>query len=217
MAGMTGSALELDPDQWQSRGVYGLLTSLVIPRPIAWVSTLSADGVRNLAPHSYFNLVAHDPPHLIFSSSGVKDTLRNIRETEEFVVNIVTMDLVEKMNFTSTDFPAIEDEFEWAGLDAAPSQTVGPPRVAAAKAHLECRLAEIVTAGNGYIIVGRIKHIHVDGGVLSNGRVDAEALAPVCRLAGSGYASLGPVFELARPKWEEVEGTQGQAAMPRLG
>ena len=214
---MTETALEFDPDQWAPRDVYGLLTSLIIPRPIAWVSTLSTDGIRNLAPHSYFNLVAHDPPHLIFSSSGIKDTLRNIRETEEFVVNIVTMDLVEQMNFTATDFPTAEDEFEWAGLATMASLTVGPPRVAAAKAHLECRLAEIVTAGNGYIIIGKITHIHVDGGVLNHGRVEAEKLTPVCRLAGSRYAGLGPVFELPRPKWDEVQGTQGQEAMPRLG
>lgn len=208
--------LELAPADWPSREVYFLMTGLVIPRPIAWVSTLDADGRRNLAPHSYFNVVAHEPPHVVFSSSGVKDTLRNIRATGEFVVNLVSMDVVERMNFTATDFPPGEDEFAWAQVAAQPSVTVAAPRVAEAKAHLECRVVETVVAGNGTIVVGEVTHLHVDPSVWRDGRVDPELLDPVCRLAGTRYARLGEVFQLPRPRWTDVQGTEPGAAIPRL-
>lgn len=209
--------LELDPEDWPAREVYYLMTGLVIPRPIAWVSTVDAEGNRNVAPHSYFNVVAHDPPHVVFSSSGEKDTLRNVRATGEFVVNLATMDVVEAMNFTATDFPAEEDEFTWAGLAADPSSRVTPPRVAQAAAHLECELREIVRAGNGNLVIGEVVHVHVAERVWRNGRVDPELLDPVCRLAGTRYARLGPIFQLPRPSWErDVAGTPHREAIPRL-
>lgn len=209
--------LELDPGDWPSRQVYFLMTGLVVPRPIAWVSTVDADGVRNVAPHSYFNVVAHDPPHVVFSSSGEKDTLRNVRATGEFVVNIVTMDVVEVMNFTSTDFPGDEDEFDWAGLEAVPSARVTPPRVAQAAAHLECEVRDVVPVGNGNLVIGQVVHLHVAERVWRDGRVDPELLDPVCRLAGTRYARLGPVFKLPRPSWErDVRGTAHGEAIPRL-
>ncbi len=208
--------LELDPADWPARQVYFVMTGLVIPRPIAWVSTLGPSGVRNLAPHSYFNVVAHEPPHVVFSSSGVKDTLRNVRETGEFVVNLVSLDLVEQMNFTATDFPSDEDEFSWAELTEAPSHTVAPPRVAEARAHLECRAKDVVEAGNGHIVIGEVTHIHVDPSVWREGRVDPQLLDPVCRLAGTRYATLGEVFQLPRPVWaRDVEGTRPGEAIPR--
>ncbi len=207
--------LELDPADWPARQVYFVMTGLVIPRPIAWVSTLGADGVRNAAPHSYFNVVAHDPPHVVFSSSGEKDTLRNVRATGEFVVNIVTMDLIERMNFTATDFPSGEDEFTWAELTEAPSHTIAAPRIAEAKANLECRVVDIVAAGNGNIVIGEVTHIHLDPSVWRDGRVDPELLDPVCRLAGTSYATLGEVFKLPRAAWADVEGTEPGAAVPR--
>lgn len=210
--------LELDPADWPSRQVYFLMTGLVIPRPIAWVSTLGEDGTRNVAPHSYFNVVAHEPPHVIFSSSSgasEKDTLRNVRRTGEFVVNIVTMDVVEPMNFTATDFPADEDEFTWADLTALPSATVSAPRVGEAKAHLECRVVDVVAAGNGNIVIGEVTHVHVDPSVWRDGRIDPELLDPVCRLAGTRYARLGEVFKLDRPTWDEVRGTSPGEAIPR--
>jgi flavin reductase (DIM6/NTAB) family NADH-FMN oxidoreductase RutF len=210
-----GEALEVDPEDWEPRQVYFLLTGLVVPRPIAWVSTRSPTGVRNVAPHSYFNVVAHDPPHVVFSSSGEKDTLRNVELTGEFVVNLVTMDVVEQMNFTATNFPPDEDEFTWAQLGEAPSTVVAAPRVAEAKAHLECRLVKVVPAGNGNIVIGRVVHVHVDGSVWKDGRVDPVLLDPVCRLAGTGYATLGEVFKLPRPNWDDVEGTAPGEAIPR--
>src|ERR1700675_2112305 len=135
--------LEVGPDDWEKREFYLLMTALVIPRPIGWISTISAGGVRNLAPYSYFNLMGSDPFYVAFGSTGVKDSLTNLREVPEFVANIVTMHLIEKMNFTSGDFPREEDEFGWAGLTPAPSEKVRPYRVGEAKAHLECELVQV--------------------------------------------------------------------------
>ena len=140
--------LEQDPSEWSFQDNYHLMTGLVIPRPIAWMSSLSADGVRNIAPHSFFNAVATDPPHVMVSSTGVKDSVRNIRATKEFVLNIVTMDVLDDMVFTSTDFPPEEDEFDWSGLTPVPSAKVAPPRIAEAKAHLECVFVHELTLGD---------------------------------------------------------------------
>ncbi|MFA9432284.1 flavin reductase family protein [Egicoccus sp. AB-alg2] len=207
--------LEVDPADWEPRQVYFLMTGLVVPRPIAWVSTYGPDGVRNVAPHSYFNVVAHDPPHVVFSSSGQKDTLRNVRERGAFVVNIVTMDVVEAMNFTATDFPPDEDEFDWAQLTETPAMAVDAPRVGEARAHLECRLVEEVRAGNGHLVVGEVVHLHVDPSAWRDGRIDPVLLDPVCRLAGTRYATLGEVFQLPRPRWADVRGTAPGEAIPR--
>ena len=171
--------------------------------------------MRNVAPYSYFNLMGSDPPYVAFGSTGVKDSLRNLREVPEFVANIVTMDLLERMNFTSGDFPNEEDEFDWACLTPAPSAKVRPFRVAEAKAHLECEVAQIVTDRNTNIVLGRIVHAHVDPSVWMNGRVDPKLLDPVCRLSGSGYASLGDLVNVQRPQWKNIEGTAGMDAMPR--
>ena len=206
--------LEVGSADWKSRDFYFLLTALVVPRPIGWVSTLSAAGVRNLAPYSYFNLMGSNPAYVALGSTGVKDSLTNMREVPQFVANIVTMDLLERMNFTSGDFPRDEDECSWAGLTPAPAMKVRPARVAEAKAHLECEVAQVVTDGETNIILGRVVHVHVDPSVWKDGRVDPKLLDPVCRLSGFGYASLGELFRLERPQWKSVAGTQGQEAMP---
>lgn len=198
--------LEQDPSEWSFQENYHLLTGLVIPRPIAWMSSLSEDGVRNLAPHSFFNAVSADPPHVMVSSTGVKDSVRNIRATKEFVLNIVTMDVIEDMVYTSTDFPPEEDEFVWSGLTAVPSVKIAPPRIAEAKAHLECVFVDEMTLGDATLIFGQVVQIHIDPSVWRNGRVDPTLLDPVCRLSGSGYASLGERFRLVIPKWEDVVG-----------
>jgi flavin reductase (DIM6/NTAB) family NADH-FMN oxidoreductase RutF len=207
--------LEVSPADWDKRQFYLLMTALVIPRPIGWMSTVSAGGVRNLAPYSYFNLMGSDPFYVAFGSTGVKDTLTNVRETKQFVANIATMHLLEKMNYTSGDFPRDEDEFGWAGLTPVPSARVLPPRVGEAKAHLECEMVQIVSDGNTHIVLGRIVHAHVDQSVWKDGRVDARLLDPICRLSGTAYGSLGDLFKIERPQWEKVAGTQGQEGMPR--
>jgi flavin reductase (DIM6/NTAB) family NADH-FMN oxidoreductase RutF len=208
--------LEVGPEDWKQRDYYLLMTALVVPRPIGWISTVSAAGVRNLAPYSYFNLMGSDPFYVAFGSSGVKDSLTNLREVPQFVANIVTMHLLEKMNFTSGDYPREEDEFGWAGLTPAPSAKVRPFRVAEAKAHLECELVQVVSDRNTNIVIGRIVHAHVDPSVWKNGRVDPRLLDPVCRLAGNGYASLGSLFSVPRPEWKNVAGTTGLEGMPRV-
>jgi flavin reductase (DIM6/NTAB) family NADH-FMN oxidoreductase RutF len=196
------SPLEVTTDEWSSGDIYHLLTGLVIPRPIAWISTLSANGVPNLAPHSFFNVMGYNPPIVAFCSTGRKDTLSNIEATGEFVVNIPTMELVEYVNLSATDFPPDEDEFVWCGLEAAPSAVVAPPRVAKAPAHLECRHHQTVTIGEMNIVIAQVVHIHVSPSVWKDGRISAELLDPLARLGGSDYAGLGRQLKLPRRKWE---------------
>lgn len=196
------SPLEIAPSDWSALDCYNLLTGLVVPRPIAWISTVSSDGVSNIAPHSFFNMVAADPPHVMISSTGVKDTLRNIRATNEFVLNIVTMEVVEKMVDTATNFPPNEDEFELSGLTPTPSFRVTPPRILESKAHLECVGVKEMEIGNAFLVFGKVAHVHVASSIWRNGRVDTKLLDPVCRLSGSGYAELGKIFKIPIPAWE---------------
>lgn len=202
--GRLGGMPTFDPANLSGKEPYFLLTSLVVPRPIAWVSTIAPDGTVNLAPHSYFNIMSSEPPIVHFTSTGVKDSLRNVRESGEFVVNIVTRDLVEEMNDTSIDFPPDVSEMKWVGLEAAPSDVVRPPRVARAKAALECRVRQITSMGNGNMVFGEVVRFHVDDSVWVDGRVDPVALDPVCRLAGTSYARQGQVFKLPRPTYDEL-------------
>lgn len=196
--------LEVAPADWDPRQVYFLMTGLVVPRPIAWVSTLSAEGVANVAPHSYFNTVGHDPPHVVIGSSGRKDTLRNVEATGELVVNITTEHVLEAMNATSVDAPHGVDEFELVDVTKAPSEVVAPPRVAEAVAHLEARVAQVVPAGASSVILAEVVHVHVDPRVWRDGRVDPELLRPLLRFAGTTYGTVGEVFKLPRPAWGDV-------------
>lgn len=196
---------QIDPADVQGRDAYHLLTSLVVPRPIGWVSTLSAAGVRNVAPHSYFNAISSDPLIVHFTSTGTKDSLVNARETREFVVNIVSRDLADKMNLTAARFPPEEDEFSWAGLEEAPCLRVKPPRVAAAKAAFECKVVHILELGNGSMVFGEVVMILIDESVIRDGRVDPELLAPIGRLGGSTYTDAArALFDLQRPTYEQV-------------
>jgi flavin reductase (DIM6/NTAB) family NADH-FMN oxidoreductase RutF len=197
--------LEVGPGDWTQREFYLLMSALVIPRPIGWISTVSAAGVRNIAPYSFFNLMGSDPPYVAFGSLGAKDTVTNLRKVPEFVANIVSMRLLEKVNLTATDFPPQQDEFQWAALTSEPSAKVRPFRVGEAKAHLECEVAQIVSDRNTHIVLGRIIHAHVDPSVWREGRVDPILLDPVCRLSGSAYATLGEVTRLARVAWSDLK------------
>ena len=196
--------LEVIPAEWDPRQVYFLMTGLVVPRPIAWVSTLDADGVRNLAPHSYFNVMSHDPPHVVIGSSGRKDTLANLEATGELVVNITTEHVLEAMNATAVDAPPEVDEFARVGVTPAAARTVAPPRVAEALAHLEARVVQVVPAGNGHIVVAEVTCIHVAASVWRDGRVDPALLRPVLRFAGTQYGTVGELFKLDRPTWAEA-------------
>lgn len=206
--------MQFDPHVIDSTAMYKLLIGSVVPRPIAWVSSVDADGVRNLAPFSYFMAITHDPPTVAFSSGprgadvgggvrGKKDTLHNVEVTREFVVNVVDDALAEAMNVTSGDYAADVDEFTKAGLEAASSVKVRAPRVAAAPVSMECRLAQIIPVGNlpHHLIVGEIVHVHVRDDVYDpvTGRLDMRRLKPVGRLAGHLYTHVHDIFEMKRP------------------
>jgi flavin reductase (DIM6/NTAB) family NADH-FMN oxidoreductase RutF len=183
------------------------MTGLVVPRPIAWVSTLDETGAANLAPHSYFNAVSGAPPILMVSSTHAsthrpdrrKDTLVNIERTGEFVVNLVSAELLGPMNETSVESAPGVDEFALAGLDKGPSAVVRAPSVANSPASLECRLERIVRIGDASVIFGKVVWFRIDRRIWRDGRVDAEALQPAGRLGGALYAALGPIVRLARP------------------
>jgi flavin reductase (DIM6/NTAB) family NADH-FMN oxidoreductase RutF len=179
--------------------VYFLMTSLVVPRPIAWISTISKAGVRNLAPYSHFNNCSSDPPIVLFSSNGEKDTLRNIRETGEFVVNVVSHDLRTQMRITSAQWPSHVDEIEKAGLETAESLYVRPQRVSAAKASMECKLRDVIEMGAGRVVFGDVVCFHVAEEIWVDGRVTAERLQPVGKLDASNYATVQSVEHLGLP------------------
>jgi flavin reductase (DIM6/NTAB) family NADH-FMN oxidoreductase RutF len=191
--------LELDLDELDARARYFLLTSVVVPRPIAWVSTIDAKGNPNLAPYSYFNVCSASPPIVHFTSTSSRDSIANVRETGEFVVNVVSADLAQAMRTSSAKFAAREDEFQWAQLQAAPSLRVRPPRVRGAKVALECRLRELLRMGEGTMAFGDVLHAHVERSVWRDGRVDPAALAPVGRLSGLSYTTVTDVYELRIP------------------
>ncbi|MFC5745364.1 flavin reductase family protein [Actinomadura rugatobispora] len=194
---------EIDVSALSARRVYSLLTSLVVPRPIAWVATVDTAGRSNLAPHSYFNMVSSEPPIVHFTSSRrrglVKDSARNARDTGEFVVNVVSAPLVEAMNLTSAELPHGEDEFAWAGIEACESRTVRPQRVARAPAALECKVVRILEIGNGTMVFGQVQWIHIASAVFDGHRVDAKALEPMARLGGPLYTPIAEPFTLQRP------------------
>lgn len=217
-SGMNDGFRSIDSSEVQGREAYFLITSLVVPRPIAWVSSLSTAGVVNLAPHSFFNVISSNPLIVHFTSTGEKDTLRNVRSTREFVVNIVNRDLAESMNLTAADFPPDVGEMEATGLRTAASTRIAPPRVADAPGALECTVEDIVSKGDGHMVFGRVLVVHVADHVFRDGRIAPELLRPVGRLAGSQYSdAAASVFELRRPKWGEISARsdEGAGSAPR--
>ncbi len=182
---------------------YKLLTSLVVPRPIAWVSTLDAQGRGNLAPHSFFTVASGRPPVVLFSSLGRKDTVRNIEETGEFVVNFTSESLLHHVNNTSAAFEHGDDEAEQLGITTEPSATVGPPRVAESPASIECRLERIVEVGHAFVVFGTVTAITVRDDVLVDGLPAMELLQPVSRLGGDEWGHPPEVFHLTRPQKPE--------------
>ncbi len=184
--------------------------SCIVPRPIGWITTISADGIANLAPYSFFNGVASDPPMVMFSSNGssanpVKDTLANCLETGEFVANLATWDLREEMSRTSAAVPPEEDEFLLAGLETAPSRLIKPPRVKSAPIHLECRYLQTVDlpcndpGGRNALVIGQVVGIHISEDVLTDGMVDIGKLKPIARLGYKDYTRVDEAFTMTRP------------------
>lgn len=201
--------MEIDPQETSQKNIYKILTGAVIPRPIGWISSISEDGVPNLAPFSFFNAVGEDPPHVMFSTVRTgdknKDTLNNVLATKQFVVNMATEELVEAMNATSIELPPDGNEFEYAGLTPVPSVKVKPFRVKESPITFECELVHHYSLedhknGGATIMIGRIVMFHVDESVLQDDyKINMETYRPVARLAGSNYAKLGEIFSIKRP------------------
>jgi len=200
--------MHFDPDLIDQKATYKLLTGAVIPRPIGWISSISKDGIPNLAPFSFFNAVGEDPPHVMFSTvrpnNSNKDTLNNVLETGQFVVNMVVENIVEQMNTTSQSVSSDVNEFELAGLTAIPSLKVKAPRVKESPINMECELVHHYTLednkhGGATILIGRVIMFHIDESVLLDDfKINMGTYKPVARLAGSNYSKLGEIFSIKR-------------------
>ncbi len=182
------------------------LKAIVAPRPIGWISSLNKDGVANLAPYSFFNFVAAPPPIVMFSSATPKDSQNNIEVTGEFVCNFASSDLREAINKSAAHLPNDQDEFEYAGLEKAPSKLVKPPRVAASPAHLECVYLQTVVLPwdpdreiQWSVILGRVVGVHIKDAFIEDGIVATQKMEPLARLGYLDYGELGNVFSLPRP------------------
>jgi len=200
----------MDISKLPAQEAYRLLVGAIVPRPIAWVSTISAAGITNLAPFSFFNGVCSNPPAVLFcpvtpADREAKDTLRNIRETRQFVVNIVTESNVAQANETSAPYPPDVSEFTAVGLTPLPSIVVRPPRVAESPIQFECELMQIVKVGeprpgSGNIVIGRLVYAHIaEEAWDANHHIDLHKINPVSRLAGNDYAPVRDIFTLKRP------------------
>jgi flavin reductase (DIM6/NTAB) family NADH-FMN oxidoreductase RutF len=200
--------MQFDPQNLEQKAIYKLLSGIVIPRPIGWISSISEDGINNLAPFSFFNAVGDDPPHVMFSAgrnpNTNQDTVRNVLATKQFVVNMVTEELVEKMNKTAQGIPSHESEFELAGLNPIASQKVKPPRVKESPISMECELVHHYTLenskfGGSTILIGRIVLFHIDEQLmLDDFKINQENYQPITRLAGSNYSKIGEIFSVKR-------------------
>ena len=196
----------IDPSELDTHSVYKLLIGAVVPRPIAWVSTKSHTGVLNLAPYSFFNVVSREPPMLAISigprtggENFPKDTLTNIRESHEFVINIVSVSLANAMQESSINHPPEVDEFERAKVTPAPSIAIDTPRVEEARISMECKLEKIIELGSDHLVVGRMLRYHVDNELIDNGRIDTRKLDPLARLAGD-FSRIEHQFDLPLKK-----------------
>ena len=200
----------LDPQVVSPGAMYHFLTGAVVPRPIAFVSTVGRGGLFNVAPFSYFNVLTNRPPLVGISinrrGETPKDTLRNIQETGDFVVNIVDEALSARAVEASGDWPEEVDEFAIAGLTPLASDLVRSPRVGESSINLECKVHRIIELGHTHFIVGEIVRAHVRDDVLTDGRVDVAKLKPVGRLGGDGYSVVREVLHLPRPRVERGAG-----------
>ena len=200
--------MQFDIQNTESSALYKLLTGTVIPRPIAWVATIDENGIDNLAPFSFFNVVSDDPPHIMFSTVRTgnknKDTLNNILANQQFVVNLVTEDVVEQMNSTSQSVAPNINEFELANVTPLDSIFIKPKRVKESLVQFECEMVhhffiEKHQNGGACIIIGKIITMHIDDSILmDNHKIDLEKYKPVARLAGSNYSKLGKIFSIKR-------------------
>ncbi|WP_457936732.1 flavin reductase family protein [Mesorhizobium sp. 10J20-29] len=184
--------------------------SIVSPRPIGWISTISRTGEANLAPYSFFNAFSTNPFLVWFSSEGQKDSSSLAAETGEFVANLVGRDLAEKMNRTAVDSPRGVSEFTYAGLTEAPSRLVAPPRVAEAPAALECKVTEVFmpkaldgSRSGAFVVIGEVVGVHIDDAFLTDGLFDTVKAGNVARLGYMDYSSVEALFQMRRPRWKD--------------
>jgi len=202
--------LSFSPQDHRPSDIYKLMVGSILPRPIAFVSTVDADGIRNLAPFSFFTAVCSNPPTIVFcpavrsSTAGQKDTLRNVVATGEFVVNIVSEGIVGQMNQTAAEVPPEIDEFELSGLTPVASLVVTPPRVAESPVQMECKLRQVITIndqpGGGNIVIGEVVRFHVREDLFHDFRIDPGKLNAVGRMGGPTYSRTHDRFDLERPK-----------------
>ncbi|WML48889.1 flavin reductase family protein [Neobacillus sp. PS3-34] len=201
--------LSIDPSKNTERENYKFLIGSIIPRPIAFVTTISKDGVLNGAPFSYFNIVSSNPPMISLaiqrSEGRQKDTARNIIESKEFVVHIVDEQNVEKVNKTAANLPPDQSEIELANLTPVESLKISVPGVKEAKVRMECSLEHSLELGGldspgCDFIIGKVLQFHIDDEIYENGRINPKGLAAVSRLAGTNYAKIGEIYSIDRPK-----------------
>ena len=207
----------ISPQEHDYRDIYKLMIGAIVPRPIAFVSTLSLEGILNLAPFSFFTGVSANPPVVCFSpmirgSDGKKkDTLNNIETTREFVVNIVSEDFAVQMNICSTEFPPEVDEFQQSGLTPISSDLVKAPRVKESKINLECKLLQVVHVSpkplGGSLVLGEVLCFHVADELWEDYRIDPDKLKPIGRMGGPTYTRTTDRFDLVRPKAGEIKST----------
>lgn len=208
--------ISIDPKAHAYSDIYKLMIGAIVPRPIAFVSSVDAAGALNLAPFSYFTLCSSNPPYVVFSPAHrgpgkpPKDTLHNIRETGEFVVNTVSEEFLGQMNSTAADFPHGMDEFGISGLTPVPSNRVKPPRVREAHAQMECVLHDVITLsdkpGGGSLVIGEVVLFHIDRSVLVDPerdlfKIDPRKLRAVGRMGGPTYTRTLDLIDIERPKW----------------
>lgn len=193
----------IDPTQQSVKENYKLLIGSVLPRPIAWVSSVSSGGELNLAPFSFFTVASRNPPMLIFSigegvgarTGTVKDTLTNIRERGEFVVNIVSASLANEMAKTGEHVAPEIDEFDYVGLTPISSEVVSVPRVKESPVSMECELVQVIPLGDDHLVIGKVLRFHIQDDLFDKGRIDTTKLAPIGRLAGT-YSPVESMFTL---------------------
>jgi flavin reductase (DIM6/NTAB) family NADH-FMN oxidoreductase RutF len=204
---MAEAKIVVDPAAVPPMNSYKLLIGSVVPRPIAFVSTISPAGVLNLAPFSFFNAICGNPPVVCFACgvrSPEKDTLANVRASGEFVVNIVSEEIAEQMNRTSGEYSADVDEFQISGLTPVASDLVRPPYVAESRMNMECKLLQIVVVSTrmplgGTLIIGEVVRFHVDAEVMHDFRIDPEKLRAIGRMGGNDYTRTRDRFTMIRP------------------
>lgn len=201
--------MTIDPHDHTPANIYKLMVGAIVPRPIAFVSSVSTEGILNLAPFSFFTAISANPPVICFSpmirgsDGSSKDTLRNIEATREFVINIVSEDFAREMNACSAEFPPEVDEFAASGLTPLPSELVRPPRVKESRIHMECRTLLIVHVSpkplGGSLVMGEVLRFHVDDALFSDYKIDPDQLRAIGRMGGPTYSRTTDRFDMPRP------------------